>query len=261
MSVIKFPMMVGAQCHRITQCVYLGDAIRRQEVIDGSDVTYFEMRFVTANGARFGPRRLAICDPCQTTNLSRVLLTGFSFEFVQRHRLPVYNAGVAGVAGGAPGVPCYSTMFAATGNALAAGKEPTIYAVGTRTGAVLRVGRFGATVQAVIHASSYWILLANSPLLLEQTPAPVAPHCGSCSSLGVAFWSSVHTLPSGCSDATLRIWASNGLMETARSWKREGARLYMVYPNLETAVIRPCAGTSLATGSRSRRRCWRSRTW
>ena len=50
------------------------------------------------------------------------------------------------------------------------------------------------------------------------------------------FLVSVPALPSGCRDATLRVWTLNGLMGTARSRRREGSRLYMVYTILETAV-------------------------
>ena len=48
---------------------------------------------------------------------------------------------------------------------------------------------------------------------------------------------SAHPLPSGCSDATLRVWTFNGsVVGIARPGKREGARRYTLNSNLETAV-------------------------
>ena len=196
MPVVKFPVVVGTQGHQIAQGIDSGNEISRHEFIDWLDVAHLVMNIVTANCAGFGPSRFAVRYPCHAADLGCVLLQGFGFECLQWHGLPVNKTGITAIASRAPGLKSDAAMLATTGNALSARVESPIDAVGARPGAVLRVGRFGAAVQAVIHASSYWILLADSPLLHEQTPAPAAPHCGSCSSLKAAFWSSVHSLPS-----------------------------------------------------------------
>ena len=204
MPMVKFSVVVGTQGHQIAQGIDSGNEISRHEFIDWFDVAHLVMDIVTTNCAGFGLSRFAVRHPCYAADLGCILLQGFGFKYLQWHDLPVNKTRIAAIASGAPGLKSDAAMFATTGNALSARVESPIDAVGAGPEAVLRVGRFGAAVQAVIHASSYWILLANPPLLHKQAPASAASHCGSCSSLRAAFWSSVHALPSGCSDATLR---------------------------------------------------------